>query len=89
MQLLVGYDGGMPKPKQPAIVRLVEHYHGPVALADRLGEGIVYQEVQRWVRRGWAAPKHFLRLLPLAEPIGIRIADLYADIDKAKEASAA
>lgn len=77
----------MSKPETPAIVRLVEHYGGPVGLARRLGDEPVYQEVQRWVRRGWGAPKHFLRLLPLAKPLKLGMADLYADIDRAKEAA--
>lgn len=72
------------QPATSAIQRIVSHYDGPVGLSKQLGNSPVYQEVQRWVRRGWAAPKHFLRLEALAKPLKLGIRDLYADIDRAK-----
>jgi len=61
----------------PAISRLVHHHGGPVATAAAIGGGMAYQEVQRWVRRGWASPMHILKLEPLMPP-GMSIRDLYA-----------
>lgn len=62
--------------QEPAICRLVKHHGGPVATAKAVD--VAYQEVQRWVRRGWASPMHILRLEPLLLP-GMTIRDLHAD----------
>ena len=66
----------------PAIVRLVQHHGGAVATAAALGGRPVYQEIQRWVKRGWASPMHILRLEPLL-PDGITVRDLYEDRERA------
>ncbi|WP_454731471.1 MULTISPECIES: hypothetical protein [Cupriavidus] len=68
-----------------AIERLVEANDGPVAVARALDGAVAYQEVQRWVKRGYAAPKHFLRLVPLL-PSGMTIDDLYADMSAQSKA---
>lgn len=70
-------------PPSPAIVRLVEHHGGPVALSTKLGGTPVYQEIQRWVQRGWASPMHLFKLKPLL-PRGIRLEDLDADRERAR-----
>lgn len=62
----------------PAIVRLVSHHGGPTAVSRLLPGQPVYQEIQRWLARGWASPMHILALRPLA-PEGITVDDLYAD----------
>lgn len=72
----------------PAISRLVRHHGGPVATAAAIGGGMAYQEVQRWVRRGWASPMHILKLEPLMPP-GMSIRDLYNDRDAATAKAAA
>lgn len=76
----------MSNPKAPAICRLVEHNEGPVSLSRRLGGKPVYQEIQRWVARGWASPMHILALKPLAPP-GVTIEDLYADRNRLRRAA--
>lgn len=77
---LLGYDAPVNKPptKKSAIARLVEHHGGATALSRKLDDGPVAQEIERWLRRGWAAPKHIPRLQPHL-PRGIRIEDLYLD----------
>lgn len=65
--------------QRPAITRLVEHVGGPVAVSRMLGLDPAYQEVQRWVRRGYASAAHYMRLVPLMPP-GMSIDDLYADL---------
>lgn len=72
-------------PESPAIVRLVNHHGGPVALSAKLGGTPVYQEIQRWVRRGWASPMHLFKLKPLL-PRGMKLEDLGADRERAKAA---
>lgn len=72
-----------PPPEAPAIVRLVHHHGGPVALSSKLGGTPVYQEIQRWVRRGWASPMHLFKLKPLL-PRGIRFEELDADRERAR-----
>lgn len=62
-----------------AIERLVEVNGGPVAVARALNDVVAYQEVQRWVKRGYAAPKHFQRLVVLL-PSEMTIDDLFADM---------
>ena len=62
-----------------AIERLVTANCGPVAVARALNDVVAYQEVQRWVKRGYAAPKHFQRLAALL-PGEMTIDDLFADI---------
>lgn len=62
----------------PAITRLVEHLKGPAKVSQLLGGKPVYQEIQRWVSRGWASPMHILALEPHLPP-GMTIRDLYAD----------
>lgn len=71
---------------QPAIVRLVAHHQGPTALSALLGGTPVYQEIQRWVKRGWASPMHIIKLEPHLPP-GMTLRDLYADRDNAKAAA--
>lgn len=66
-----------------AIGRLVEESGGPVAVARALNGAVAYQEVQRWVKRGYAAPKHFQKLVPLL-PKGRTISDLFADMPPCK-----
>lgn len=61
-----------------AIARLVAHHDGPVNVSKLLGGTPVYQEVQRWVKRGWASPMHIFRLEPLL-PEGMTLRDLAAD----------
>lgn len=65
--------------KQPAIARLVAHNGGTTAVSKKLGGSPVYQEIQRWVARGWASPKHIFRLEPLL-PKGMTVRDLYSDM---------
>ncbi|MBB3010675.1 hypothetical protein [Cupriavidus alkaliphilus] len=65
-----------------AIEKLVEFNGGPVAVARALGGAVAYQEVQRWVKRGYGAPKHFQRLATLLPP-GMTINDLFADMPDA------
>lgn len=66
-----------------AIARLVDHVGGYARLSALLGGRPVYQEVQRWVSRGWASPMHILALEPHL-PKGITIRDLYADRERAR-----
>lgn len=73
----------MEKAHTPTIRRLVEHHGGPAAFARKLAEGFPYQEVQRWVKRGWASPMHALKIEPLLLP-GMTIRDLHVDKDKAE-----
>jgi len=63
----------------PAICRLVEHHGGPTAVSQKLGGSPVYQEIQRWVKRGWASPKHIFRLEPLLLE-GMTVRALYDDL---------
>jgi hypothetical protein len=69
----------MSTPNQPAICRLVAHHEGPAAVSQKLGGSPVYQEIQRWVKRGWASPKHIFRLEPLLLE-GMTVRDLYEDL---------
>lgn len=61
-----------------AIARLVAHHGGPTAFAAKL-DGFAYQEIQRWAKRGWAPPKHFMVLEPFL-PRGIKLRDLHEDV---------
>ena len=68
----------MDKPNEPAIAKLVSHHGGPVALSQALGGSPAYQEIQRWLKRGWASPMHIFRLEPLL-PRGMKVRDLDND----------
>ncbi|WP_458763632.1 hypothetical protein [Cupriavidus basilensis] len=70
-----------------AIGRLVEANGGPVAVSRALDGAVAYQEVQRWAKRGYAAPKHFPKLVPLL-PAGMTIDDLFADMVPATNSAA-
>lgn len=70
--------------REPAIRRIVNHHGGPVALSQKLGGRPTYQQIGQWLERGWASPKHFLRLVPLGKGCKVGMTDLYADIDAAK-----
>lgn len=72
--------------KQPAITRLVAHHNGPTKVSQLLGGKVAYQEVQRWLARGWASPMHILSLKPHL-PTGISIEDLYADRERSRSAA--
>lgn len=70
----------------PAIGRLVTHHGGPAAMSKLMGGRPVYQEIQRWVKRGWASPKHIFDLEPhLIE--GVTVRDLNNDRVAATSAS--
>lgn len=84
--VLLWHDGAMDQNQTPAIARLVAHHNGPTAVSNALGGFPTYQEVQRWVRRGWASPMHIFKLKPLL-PRGMKLDDLAADRDRAKEAA--
>ena len=73
----------MNDPTASAIARLVEYHQGPSKVSQLLGGKPVYQEVQRWVARGWASPMHILALEPFL-PDGMTIHDLNADRFKAR-----
>lgn len=62
----------------PAISKLVAAQGGPVALSQKLGGTPAYQEIQRWLKRGWASPMHIFRLAPFL-PEGVALADLDQD----------
>jgi len=62
----------------PAIIRLVKHHGGASKVSQLLGGRPVYQEVQRWVGRGWASPMHILSLKPLLLD-GMTVEDLHRD----------
>ena len=64
-----------------AIRRLVAHHGGPTAVSKALGGVPVYQEVQRWVRRGWASPMHIFRLAPLLID-GLSLEDIDSDRER-------
>lgn len=68
----------MSKKRISAISRLVEHNGGPTAVARFLGNVPVYQEVSRWVQRGWASPTHLFRLEPFM-PADMTVRDLFDD----------
>lgn len=68
-----------------AIARIVEHHGGAAAVSVKFGGKPVAQQIQCWVRRGWASPMHFQRLLPLARPLKLGMADLYADRERERE----
>jgi hypothetical protein len=78
----------MDNTREPAIARLVQHHGGPTALSRLLGGTPVYQEVSRWVARGWAAPKHVFRLEPHL-PVGMTVRDLIDDLPQTASAEAA
>ena len=63
---------------KPAIARLVEHHGGPVRLCRALGGRPRYQEIQRWMQRGWAASKHIFELEALLPP-GMQLRELHED----------
>jgi hypothetical protein len=65
------------------IRQVVDHIGGPVATSKALGGVPAYQEVSRWVERGWASPHHIFRLEPLL-PAGVTVRDLFADKEAAK-----
>ncbi len=64
--------------REPAISRLVAHNGGPVALSQKLGGSPVYQEIARWVKRGWASPGRIFDLEPFM-PRGMKVRDLNND----------
>lgn len=78
----------MNSPHTPAIVRLVKHHGGASKVSQLLGGKPVYQEVQRWVVRGWASPMHILALKPLLLD-GMTVEDLHLDREATKPAKAA
>ena len=74
------------KTNTPAISRLVEAHKGPVALARLMSTPdakVPYQEVQRWLKRGWASPFHIQALEPHLLQ-GITLDDLHRDREIAK-----
>ena len=76
-------------PAVPAITRLVEHNGGFAETARRMGgKPPAWQEVQRWVDRGWASQLYLLHLEPLM-PKGMTLHDLMRDRAAAKAAVAA
>jgi hypothetical protein len=68
-----------------AIKKLVDHAGGPVELSRKLNGVPAYQEIQRWVKRGWASPMHLFRLEPHL-PRGMKLRDLNKDRETAKGA---
>ncbi len=91
---MLWHDWGMAKiqkPKSvPAIRRLVDHNNGYAETSRRMGGKPAWQEVQRWVDRGWASSLYLLQLEPLM-PEGMTLHDLMRDrqIAKAGDALAA
>jgi len=74
---------------KPAISRLVEAHNGPTALARLVSTAetkVPYQEVQRWVKRGWASPFHF-KALEAHLTQDITLDDLHHDREIAKRKS--
>lgn len=71
----------MEKHPDSAIARLVAHHGSTTEVSRKLNGTPVYQEVQRWVRRGWASPMHIFRLKPLL-PKGMKLEDLDADRER-------
>lgn len=67
----------------PAIVRLVRHHGGASKVSQMLGGKPFYQEIQRWLGRGWASPMHILALKPLLLE-GMTLEDLHADRETAR-----
>lgn len=59
---------------------VVRHAGGPTAVSRSMGGWPVYQEVQTWVRRGWASPHHILKLRPVL-PDGVSVEDLFAEAE--------
>ena len=68
----------MDKTHESAIAKLVEHRGGPVALSQLMGGSPAYQEIQRWVKRGWASPMHLFSLERFM-PRGMKVRDLNND----------
>ena len=77
---------GMDPLPDSAIARLVAYHNGPTEVSRLLDGKPVYQEVQRWVRRGWASPMHIFRLKPLL-PKGMKLEELDADRERAAQAA--
>lgn len=77
----------MEKSMSPAIEAVVAHNQGPVELSRRMGGVPVYQEIQRWLKRGWASPMHIFKLEVLL-PDGITTRDLFIDRERAVRKSA-
>lgn len=73
--------------RESAIARLVAHHGGLTKFSSKLDKRPAYQEVQRWLRRGWASPAHIFRLEPLL-PEGMSVRDLYLDREAAQPARA-
>jgi hypothetical protein len=71
----------MSTPPDSVIAQLVALQGGPAEVARKMGDIVHYQEVQRWVKRGWGAPKYFLRLEKML-PKGKKLRDLHGDIEK-------
>jgi hypothetical protein len=67
-----------------AIAKLVAHHGGPTEVSRLMGGTPAYQEVQRWVKRGWASSKHIFRLEPLLLD-GMTVRDLNADRERSPE----
>lgn len=75
---------------QSSIARLVAHHGGATAFSRLLGGQPVYQEIQRWLNRGWASPKHLFAIEPhLIDGVTLRDLDQDRLTAKAAEASAA
>lgn len=68
--------------------RLVRHCGGITELSRRLGGTPVYQEIQRWLARGWVAPAYALELQPLL-PEGMTIENLLQDVARLRVATRA
>lgn len=79
---LLWHTWAMDDAQDSAIGRLVAHHDGPTEVSRLLGGKPAYQEIQRWVSRGWASPMHIFRLKPLL-PRGMKLEDLNADRDRA------
>lgn len=75
-----------PGPAKPAITLLVEHHGGPSRLSRALGGRPRYQEIQRWMQRGWAASKHIFDLEAYLPP-GVTLRDLHQDRVLARQAA--
>ena len=76
-----------PAPAVPAIKRLVDHNDGFANTARLMGGKPAWQEIQRWVDRGWCSPHYLIQLEPLM-PVGMTLHDLMRDREFAKATAA-
>lgn len=70
----------------PFIERVVKHNGGVTATARAIG--IAYQEVQRWIGRGWVTPRHAIALVPYL-PEGVTLEKLLIEAAKKGQPTAA